>query len=205
MRVRATLPLIAVALCACQSVPMRDTATDAQAPAREHSPAVATATTEPTALPPPKLQAPTAQAQPLPPTSSVAARAPTPETASPEPDLWQQMRDGFALPGCDYAPGTERWARRYAASPRRFAAVLDELLPALEHTHRKIRRAQLPSEFALLPIVESHFRPYPGSEAQPAGVWQIVGGTGRSAGLRMDPWIDERLNLAASKIGRAHV
>src|SRR5690606_36887419 len=113
-------------------------------------------------------------------------------------DLWQQMRDGSALPGCDYAPGTERWARRYAASPRRFAAVLEELLPALAYTHRQVQAAQLTSEFALLPIVESHFRPHVASQDRPAGIWQIVGGTGRQAGLRMDAWVDERLNLAAS-------
>lgn len=126
------------------------------------------------------------------------ASAPAVQASAPPADLWQQMRDGFALPGCGYAPGSDGWARRYAASPARFAATLADMLPALDYTHRRIQAARLPSEFALLPIIESHYRPYPGRTEAPAGIWQMVGGTARSAGLRVDTWFDGRLNLAAS-------
>lgn len=113
-------------------------------------------------------------------------------------DLWQQMRDGFAMPGCDYTPGIQYWIGRYAASPRRFASTLADMLPAIDYTHRQMRKAGLPSEFALLPIVESHYRPYPGSDSRPAGMWQMVGSTARSTGLTVDSSFDGRLNLAAS-------
>lgn len=113
-------------------------------------------------------------------------------------DLWEQMRDGFALPGCDYTPGIQYWIGRYAASPRRFASTLTDMLPAIDYTHRQMRDAGLPSEFALLPIVESHYRPYPGPESRPAGMWQMVGSTARSTGLTVDSSFDGRLNLAAS-------
>ncbi len=113
-------------------------------------------------------------------------------------DLWEQMRDGFAMPGCDYTPGIKYWIGRYAASPRRFASTLADMLPAIDYTHRQMREAGLPSEFALLPIVESHYRPYPGPESRPAGMWQMVGSTARSAGLTVDSSFDGRLNLAAS-------
>lgn len=113
-------------------------------------------------------------------------------------DVWTQLRDTFAMPGCDYTPGVRRWAGRYAASPPRFAAQLDAMLPALDYAQRQLRRAALPGEFALLPIVESHYRPIPGPPGRPAGIWQMVGGTARQAGLRIDAWFDGRLNLAAS-------
>jgi len=121
-----------------------------------------------------------------------------PEPAAPDPDLWQEMRAGFALPGCGYAPDGEHWIERYAASPSGFARVLDEFLPALDYTHRRLRQAGLPSEFALLPIVESHYRPYPAPENRPAGIWQMIGPTARAFGLRIEPGFDGRLNLAAS-------
>ncbi len=196
-------------LAACQSVPQR-AAVDTPDVASADAPALELPeTTEPAAppLPPSDSVSASDATSAIPPLlpgdigqerTPVPVPVPEPPPAQPEPDLWQQMRSGFALPGCDYAPDTEHWARRYAASPRRFAAVLDELLPALEYTHRQVQQAQLPSEFALLPIVESHFRPHPARYAQPAGIWQIVGDTGRSAGLRVDDWIDGRLNLAAS-------
>ncbi len=121
-----------------------------------------------------------------------------PSGLSDQGDLWAQMRDGFAMPGCDYTPGIQYWIGRYAASPRRFASTLAEMLPAIDYTHRQMREAGLPSEFALLPIVESHYRPYPGPESRPAGMWQMVGSTARSAGLTVDSSFDGRLNLAAS-------
>lgn len=121
-----------------------------------------------------------------------------PVPAPPATDLWQDMREGFALPGCGYAPDVEHWIERYAASPTVFARLLDEFLPALEYTHRRVREAGLPSEFALLPIVESHYRPYPAPEHRPAGIWQMIGPTARAFGLRIEPGFDGRLNLAAS-------
>lgn len=121
-----------------------------------------------------------------------------PAPALPARDLWQEMRDGFALPGCGYAQEAEHWLQRYAASPSGFTRLLDEVLPALDYTHRRLRDAGLPSEFALLPIVESHYRPHPAPEHRPAGIWQMVGPTARSFGLRIDTDFDGRLNLAAS-------
>ena len=181
--VGATLALL---LAACQTLP-------AARPAPPSGPAAA---------PSGQAAAPTpdaGSAAPAPP-----AKAPVPATpqgsvaAPPEPDLWQSMRAGMALPGCDYTPGIEHWARRYAGSPRRFAAVLDELLPALDYVHREVRAKGLPSEFALLPIVESHYRPHAAPVGRPAGPWQMIGPTARSAGVVIDAWIDGRLNLAAS-------
>jgi membrane-bound lytic murein transglycosylase D len=131
-------------------------------------------------------------------TLPAAASPRLPQPQPPERDVWQRLREGFMLPGCDYAPGTEDWARRYAASPRRFSAALSEMLPALDYTQRRMEQARLPSEFALLPIVESHFFPHAGPANRPAGIWQMIGPTARSAGVRMDGWFDGRLNLADS-------
>lgn len=180
----------ALALAACQTLPTARTGPDA-APASAAADATAAGTS------PPEAAAAIASAPPAPPAPPApASTADAP--AEPEPDLWLAMRAGMALPGCDYAPGVAQWARRYAGSPRRFAAVLDELLPALDYVHRQVQAKGLPSEFALLPIVESHFRPHVAPVAQPAGPWQMIGPTARSAGVVIDAWIDGRLNLAAS-------
>jgi membrane-bound lytic murein transglycosylase D len=179
---------LAVVLAACQTVP---TARPAPAPGPAAPPA-ATAAPAPVAKPAPP-DPPAATPDPV-----AAPPAAEPAPAPPEPDLWQSMRAGMALPGCDYAPGIDHWARRYAGSPRRFAAVLDELLPALDYVHREVRAMGLPSEFALLPIVESHYRPHQAPPSRPAGPWQMIGPTARSAGAVIDAWIDGRINLAAS-------
>lgn len=133
------------------------------------------------------------------PPRSKAPDAPTPEeTADTDADIWQRLRDSFALPGCDYTPGVQHWARRYAASPRRFAGQLAQMLPAIDYTQRQLDPAAIPGEFALLPIVESHYHPFPAAHSRPAGMWQMIATTARAAGLRIDAWFDGRLNLAAS-------
>ncbi len=143
-----------------------------------------------------------------------AAEAPQPEPAAAsnptevvptevQADPWQRLRDSFALPGCDYTPGVQHWVRRYAGSPRRFASQLAQMLPAIEYTQRQLQAASIPGEFALLPIVESHYHPFPASHNQPAGMWQMIAATARAGGLRVDVWFDGRLNLAASTAAAA--
>lgn len=191
---RAAILLAAMSLAACQVAPTRAPG-DAMQVAPERSATTTTAGEDIQAtdrLPDIPRPTPPTTAHPPPP-AVVAAEATTPEG-----DVWDRLRDGFMLPGCDYAPETERWARRYAGSPKRFAATLERMLPALDYTQRRMAQAQLPGEFALLPIVESHFEPHPGSASQPAGIWQMIGPTARSAGARMDPWFDGRLNLVES-------
>lgn len=204
---RATILAVCLALAACQTMPPR-TAAPADAPAgTEQSGLIDDIDTrrprpnapeeqhraqgeKPEAVPMPALPGIT------PPAASRSPQLPQPQP--PQRDVWQRLRDGFMLPGCDYAPDTEYWARRYAASPQRFSAALADMLPALDYTQRRMEQAQLPSEFALLPIVESHFFPHAGPANRPAGIWQMIGPTARSAGVRMDGWFDGRLNLADS-------
>lgn len=198
---RLTLLCVAFMLAACQTMPDRrlqppgkmrqsaeETAAADRSPARNENP----------------IAAESDSAEPSSPTTLLAPDAGTSsETrfASPDIDVWQRLRESFELPGCDYAPDTMRWARRYTASPERFASVLEQMLPALDYTQRRMEEANLPGEFALLPIVESHFRPHPGKTGQPAGIWQMMGPTARSAGVRIDPWFDGRLNLIDSTDG----
>jgi membrane-bound lytic murein transglycosylase D len=176
---------LALALAACQSMPKARPGAAAQAASKPLADSAARTIAAPLPPAPPPLAAA--------PAIAVATAAP-----EPEPDLWQAMRAGMTLPGCDYTPGIDHWARRYAASPRRFADVLDQLLPALDYVHREVEAKGLPSEFALLPIVESHFRPHAAPVSRPAGPWQMIGPTARSGGVVIDAWIDGRLNLAAS-------
>lgn len=52
----------------------------------------------------------------------------------------------------------------------------------------------LPEELAYLALVESHFRPDARSPAGAVGMWQFIETTARASGLRVDWWVDERLD-----------
>jgi len=70
---------------------------------------------------------------------------------------------------------------------------------ALERSGRYVPRMSsilqkegVPQELAYLPLIESGFRTHAVSRAGAVGPWQLIPGTGRRYGLRIDRYVDER-------------
>lgn len=112
--------------------------------------------------------------------------------------VWGRLRTRFAMPGCEYSPAVQRWARTYTQGPGRFAASLKRALPFLMLVLDELERQDLPGEFALLPYLESHYEPIAGRSGMPAGMWQFMAETARSVGLQVSPHYDGRLDAWAS-------
>ena len=56
----------------------------------------------------------------------------------------------------------------------------------------KLRGAGLPEDLTYLALIESGYDPNAYSSAAAVGIWQLMTGTARGLGLRVDWWIDER-------------
>lgn len=142
------------------------------------------------------------QAPPTPPPTPIASppavATPSPEMPAPDLSPWSRLRSLFAMRGCDYSPGVQRQARDYAHSPRAFAASWKPALPFLGLVVDELEQRGLPGEFAMLPYVESTYRPIPSRGDQPAGMWQLMPDTARGAGLVIRKDYDERLDALAS-------
>lgn len=111
-------------------------------------------------------------------------------------DPWTPLAAGRHLTDCDYAPGIERWTRRLAASPERFAAELERVVPWVDWVWQEASSRGLPAEAALLPLVESYYRPVIGGHGAPGGWWQLMPGTARVLGLKVTGSVDERMDPA---------
>lgn len=61
----------------------------------------------------------------------------------------------------------------------------------------------VPLDLAYLPIVESGFRNDAKSTAKAVGMWQFIAPTGKSYGLRIDSWVDERRDPAKATTAAA--
>src|SRR2546425_1330999 len=60
---------------------------------------------------------------------------------------------------------------------------------------RDVLRSQgLPEELAFVAMIESGYNPLAVSRAGAKGMWQFMAGTARRYGLRVDQWVDERLD-----------
>lgn len=175
------LPFLALAGC---------TALSPQA----HGPRAASADTGPApereALPPALLpdalvsfETPAALPDPLPP-------------ARPD-DLWERIRADFRLPESDRRSVRQQLSY-FAARGDYIARVAERARPYLYHIVEKIEARDLPMELALLPVVESAFRPFAYSHGRAAGIWQFVPATGRHYGLEQNWWYDGRRDVLAA-------
>jgi peptidoglycan lytic transglycosylase D len=117
-------------------------------------------------------------------------------TASPH-DLWQRIRQGFAMPDLDNAL-VRRKTREYAASPAYLQRMFDRSRIYLYHIVEEIEKRGLPTELALLPMVESAFNPMAYSRAHASGLWQFIPGTGRRFDLEQNWWYDARRDIVDS-------
>lgn len=110
------------------------------------------------------------------------------------PDLWARMRVGFALPELD-TPDVERFAERFAATN-----WLEKLGPrARRYLYLLVTEAEdrnVPTELALLPIIESGLNPQAQSAASAVGLCQFIPTTARRFGLQHSALADRRKDVA---------
>ena len=110
------------------------------------------------------------------------------------PDLWARIRIGFTMPDLD-TPDVERFAQRFART-----GLLDHLAPrARRYLYLVVSNAEkrnLPTELALLPIIESGLNPLAHSPADAVGLCQFIPATGKRFGLSQSALGDRRKDLA---------
>lgn len=116
-----------------------------------------------------------------------------PPTSRSGREIYERFRAGLADKTCT-TDGSPRWKAHFAAAPKRLAAGDDDLLPLFGYVVDALREASLPTEYALIPFVESGYKPGARSKAGPAGLWQMIGITARHHKVPMRPGYDGRLS-----------
>ncbi len=121
------------------------------------------------------------------------------DAAAPEyADLWERLRAGFTL---NHDVDNERVHAQlnwYATHPSYIKRVADRGSRYLFHILSETEKRGLPTEFALLPVVESAFDPFAYSHGRAAGLWQFVPATGKHFGLTQSWWHDDRRDVIAA-------
>ena len=117
--------------------------------------------------------------------------------AQTESDTWQRIRNGFDLPDIQHKRIQQElnWFKRH---PEYFKRVVERARPYLHYIIETVEAAGIPSELALLPIVESAFQPFAYSHGRAAGIWQFIPATGKRYGLKQNWWYDGRRDVFAS-------
>jgi membrane-bound lytic murein transglycosylase D len=143
--------------------------------------------------------APSMTAQSAPAASEPAAAAPKVAAATPaapaKPTFRIQQNDHVQHFLEQFQTGyrrevVERWLTR---SGRYLPMVLDVF-----------RQKGLPEELVFTAMIESGFNPVAVSRAGAKGLWQFMAPTARRYGLRVDQWLDERLDPEKSTVAAAN-
>lgn len=115
-------------------------------------------------------------------------------------DLWSRLRAGYRMNG-----GQPTYNQRIEGQKSWFTSRQDYLnrLTArasryIYHTVREAERRNIPTELALLPVIESSYDPSGTSSAAAAGLWQFIPSTGRIYGLNQSSTYDGRRDVIES-------
>ncbi len=114
-----------------------------------------------------------------------------------EADVWGRIRTGYAIPDLDndLVAKNITW---YSTRPDYLARTSARASRYLYYVVQELEKRNMPTELALLPIIESAFNPQANSSANAAGMWQFVPGTGRDFNLKQNMFKDERRGVMAS-------
>ena len=112
-------------------------------------------------------------------------------------NLWDRIRTGFAFNEMDtpLVKNNEIW---YENHPDYVSRMLDRSKLYLYYIVQQVEKRGMPTEIALLPMVESAFNPKAYSKSHAAGIWQFIPSTGKNFGLKQNWWYDERLDIMAA-------
>jgi membrane-bound lytic murein transglycosylase D len=167
----------------------RAPATTAPVAARAAAPAQAPAATPAAVVPVPAVAKPQ-EAKEIEPPHAI-------DLARPADDLWDRIRSGFAMADLEspLVGVRERW---YASQPEYLKRMIERSKLYLYYIVEEVEKRGMPTEIALLPMVESAFNPMAYSRSHASGLWQFIPSTGKTFKLSQNWWADSRRDVVAS-------
>ena len=112
-------------------------------------------------------------------------------------DLWSRIKDGYAMPNIEsaYTSKHQTW---YASRPDYIKRMLERGQKYLFHIVEEVQKRGMPTEIALLPMIESAYNPQAYSRSSASGIWQFMPATGKHFGLKQNWWVDNRRDVTAA-------
>lgn len=120
------------------------------------------------------------------------------DTSGNLPTVWEVYRKHTILDLSEENPRIKQQRDWYAKHQSYLDRVTQRAEPYLYYIIEESIKRGLPSELALLPVVESAYDPFAYSHGRAAGIWQFIPGTGRAFGLKQTWWYEGRRDIVAA-------
>ena len=111
-----------------------------------------------------------------------------------EINLWQRIFSRFEIKD-ENNLRSKKYEDWYSARPEYVERMMDRSQKYLFYVVGEVEKRDMPSEIALLPMIESAYNPIANSRSKAVGIWQFIPSTGRLYGLKQDWWQDKRRNV----------
>ena len=111
-----------------------------------------------------------------------------------EINLWQRIYSRFDIKD-ENNSRSKKYEKWYSARPEYIEKMMDRSQKYLFYVVGEVEKRGMPSEIALLPMIESAYNPIANSRSKAVGIWQFIPSTGRLYGLKQDWWQDKRRNV----------
>ena len=119
------------------------------------------------------------------------------QSVFPHKTIWNRLISLYALPDIENER-VEKEIQNYLNQPEYLTTIQQRAEPFLYFILDQIESKQIPGELALLPVVESAFKPNAISKSSASGLWQFMPATGRLFGLKQNWWYDGRNDVYTS-------
>ncbi len=121
----------------------------------------------------------------------------TVDLTSPPTSLWDRIRQGFGVSDMS-TPLVQQQINWFANRPDFIKRTVERSSRYLYHIVEEVQKRGMPTEIALLPVIESAFNPVAYSRAHASGIWQFIPSTGKLYGLQQNFWYDGRRDVMAA-------
>jgi len=120
----------------------------------------------------------------------------------PQPiSIWPRLKDGFAFnskPSRKAKKIIKKYEKWYSDRPEYVDRMLTRSEKYLFYVLEQVQLRGMPTEIALLPMIESAYNPLAKSRMKAMGMWQFIPSTGKIYGLKQNWWRDDRRNAIKS-------
>lgn len=131
---------------------------------------------------------------------------PTMDDVATSKEIWSRVRESFSLAPNRSSPLFEKHIKSLSNSQDYIDKVVRNASPYLYYILEEVEKRGMPSEIALLPVIESDFNPHTLSPKGALGLWQIMPSLGRLHGLKQNAYYDGRKDVYEStKVALDHL
>ena len=112
--------------------------------------------------------------------------------------LWARITTGYRLSSDNEKPAVQKFLSRHARNSENLNRIFERSGKYLHFVLQELNKRRMPTELALLPMVESAYNNDLKSNTGAVGLWQFNASEGRQLGLRQTRTYDARLDVYES-------